>query len=296
MSRIRYTTVFGKRFRRIDDSHLEDLFSLEREQAVYTDHWIDELNDFRKVRIPFSHDEVKEYVRAIWAYELFLQAGSPASASSVEGIPAYIAARADSYSAHLRDGTVIGPPWHCPAAFMGPELESLICTNERVEILQETGKRGFLLTIKRVIDSITPAMRRFNDREKGLIPWSISREDDVRDLLYVMLRGAISDIKLEDPVPSGAGASKFVDLASHLASVLIEVKWIDKKGQWRRILREINDDIQSYPKHQSCSTLIFLVIDAAKDIPDPVQFETEITGKQNIDGKEIEILVFVREP
>ena len=58
--------MFGKEFQRLDDEHLEELFSLERERAIYCDHWIDELGDFRKVRILFTPEEVKEYVRSIW--------------------------------------------------------------------------------------------------------------------------------------------------------------------------------------------------------------------------------------
>jgi hypothetical protein len=56
--------IFGHNFLHIADSHLEDLLSLEREQAVYTDHWIDGLDDFRHVRIPFTEDEVKEFAEA----------------------------------------------------------------------------------------------------------------------------------------------------------------------------------------------------------------------------------------
>jgi hypothetical protein len=61
-------------------------------------------------------------------------------------------------------------------------------------------------------------------------------------------------------------------------------------------VREINDDVQSYPAHPGCSTLIFLVIDAARDIPDPAQFEQSLTSEQMIEGKKVNIRVFVREP
>jgi hypothetical protein len=117
----------------LDEHHLEELFSLQREHAIYADHWIDELEDFRKVRIAFTGAEIKEYVRSPWAYELFLRAGRPKLAASVSEIPRDVATRADSYKEHLRYGRVIGPPWHCPAAFYGRGLELLVCTNERAE-------------------------------------------------------------------------------------------------------------------------------------------------------------------
>ena len=118
----------------------------------------------------------------------------------------------------------------------------------------------------------------------------------MRDLVYVMLRASISNVRTEEPVPYRAGTHKFVDLASELAGVFVEIKWIGKRRQWRNILKQINDDVQSYFKHPSCSTIIFLIIDAVKDIPDPGQFERSISGNQTLDGKDVEIMAFVREP
>ncbi|HXZ10974.1 MAG TPA: hypothetical protein VEG64_01160 [Candidatus Sulfotelmatobacter sp.] len=297
MTRIRYSRAFGKDFKTLDDEDLADLHSLEREGAIYTDHWIDELQDFRHVRIPFTPEEVKEYVRSMWALELFLRAGSPARASEVKGIPKDIAKRADSYGGIVtKSGAKIPKPWHCAAGFLGKGLEDLVCSNVRAEILEEMGRKGLILTIKRVIDALVPAIRTLEKREKGLISWPVSREDDVRDLLHVLLRAAISDIKKEEPVPGRGGTHKFVDLYSALGAVFIEIKWIKKRGSWKRIVREINDDVQSYPSHPGCGTLIFLVIDATREIPDPAQFEQSFTCTQTIDGRRVDIRVFVREP
>jgi hypothetical protein len=48
--------------------------------------------------------------------------------------------------------------------------------------------------------------------------------------------------------------------------------------------------------HPCCRTLVFVIIDAAKDIPDPALLERDLTGTQIIAGKEVEVLAFVREP
>lgn len=297
MSRVRYTRAFGKDFRCLDDSHLEDLQSLKRENAIYADMWIDELHDFRHVRISLTAAEVKEYVRSLWAYELFLEAGHPPRASQVPGIPRDIAKRADSYGGIVtKSGARLPKPWHCVAGFLGPDLEKAICTGARAEVLQESGRNALLLTLTRAIDALVPAIRSFQNREEGLAPWPVTREDDVRDLLHAMLRASVSDIKREEPVPSRAGSHKFVDLYSELGALFIEVKWIYKKGSWKGIVRQINDDTQSYPTHRGCGTLVFLVIDAVKDIPDPSQFERSLTSTQTINGRSVDIRVFVREP
>ena len=229
VTKIRYTRAFGKDFTCLDDSHLKDLRSLERESAIYSDHWIGDLQDFRHVRVVFAPNEVKEYVRSLWAYELFLRAGSPPHASKVRGIPKDIGKRADSYAYGeivTKSGHRLPTPWHCVAAFLGKELEALVCSNARAEILEESGRNSLILTLTRAIDAVVPAMRSFQRREKGLTSWPVSSEDDIRDLLHVMLRAAISDIKREEPVPCRGGTHKFVDLYSALGGVFIEIKWI----------------------------------------------------------------------
>jgi REase_DpnII-MboI len=290
--------LLGYDFAELEEEHIQQLLSLEREGVVYTDHWIEELNDFRHVKIIFTKEEIEEYARSLWAYELFLRAGSPSRAADVPGIPEDIAQRADSYQLHTIYGETLGPPYHCTAAFIGSHLENLLCFNPgpRRVILEELGSQALLTTVKRTLDSLPPAIRRFKCREKGLVPWPIDREDDVRDLLYAMLRAAIDDLRTEEPVPSRAGTFKYVDLASPTAKLFIEIKWIGRRGRWKKVLDEIAVDSQAYGKHPACRTLIFLIVDAAKDIPDPHLVQSELSGRQVISGYEMDVHVFVREP
>jgi len=287
--------LFGYDFREIGEHHTQDLFQLEREGAIYADHWFDEIGDFRHIRIKFTPEEIKEYVRSMWALELYYRAGSPEKAAAVPKIPPDIAERADSYKLSFPDSEPVES--HCPAAFLTGELEALVCTNVRGRyvILEEVGTENLLSTLKRAVDALTPSIRLFRCREKGLSPWAITREDDIRDLLFAILRASISDITREEPVPSRAGSFRFVDLCSKVARLFIEIKWIDKKGSWRRVIKEMNDDVQSYIKHPACENLVFVVVDAVKDIPDPAQFEKELSGTQLIDGKNLRVDVFVRE-
>src|SRR5690606_3443739 len=117
-------------------------------------------------------------------------------------------------------------PSHCPAAFLTDELEDLVCSNVpgRYEIIEEIGLASLLATLRRAVDALTPAIRLFCEREKGLTQWPVTREDDVRDLLFAILRASISDIVREEPIPSRAGSHRFVDLCSKTARLLIEVK------------------------------------------------------------------------
>ena len=291
--------IFGRNWTAIHEEAVQELLSLERERAIYTDQWQEELEDFRHVQIRLSCDEIDEYVRGYWSYELFLRAGMPRRASNVPGIPPDIVKRADNYQLHTAEGPIPDPPHHCPAAFLGEDLEAIVCgmRPDRVRVLDQSGKEALKTTVKRAIDALTPAIRLFGSREeKSLDNWPITCEADIRDLLHVMLRASIADIIHEEVVPSRAGVSKRVDLYSEVARMFIEVKWINDSGRWKQILAQINDDIQTYPRHPLCEILYFVVVDVAKDIPDPELFQRDLSKSQTIDGKEIEVLVFVREP
>jgi len=292
------TEAFGYVFTHIPEHVRDDLGSLEREVAIYSDQWVEELGDFRHVRIGFTEAEQKEFVKRSWAYELWIRADMPEWARDTPGIDQDIANEADSYVLYTRDGESLGPPYLCFAAFLGEHLEALSCgmLDERRKVIEFTGKEALLFEVRRVIRTLTPTIRSFNTREKGLSPWIVTREDDVRDLLYVMLRPIVFDISKEEAVPSRGGTHKFVDLCSKAVKIMLEVKWISKTGQWKRIVEQIHVDIQSYITHPACETLIFVIVDSARDIPDPKKLEEELSGEQTINGKLVNIKVFVAEP
>lgn len=290
------TYAWNKEFTHIPEHVRQDLETLQRESAIYADHWIEEVGDFRHVRIEFTPEEMEEFARRSWAYELFLRAGHPNWAAEIPGIDEDIAKDADTYSLKLRDGTIIPPPYHCFAAFLGNHLEKLVTSGtDRQTVLELSGREKVLFEVRRAIDALTPTIRSFNRREKGLAPWTVSCEDDVRDLLYVMLRPIVSDIKKEEVVPSKAGTHKIVDFCSQGIRLLIELKWIDRPNNWKRKIEEIQVDIQSYAAHPACDSLIFVIVDSTKDIPDPRRIEEDMSGVQVIKGREINIRAIVCE-
>ena len=290
------TRAGGYEFTIIPEHVRSDLDTLTRECATYADYWIEEIGDFRHVRIEFTPEEREEFIRRSWAFELFLRAGIPDWAAETPGIDKDIGKEADSFSPRLKDGTIIPPPWHSFTAFLGPHLASLVCNGAgRQVVIELSGRDKLLFETGRAVQTLTATIRSFNRREKGLDPWKIACEDDVRDLLYVMLRPLVWDIIKEEPVPSKAGSHKFADFCSNGAKLLIELKWIGKLGTWRRRIEEIYVDMETYVTHPSSDNLWFVIVDDAKDIPDPQQIESELTGKRTIGGKEIDVRVFVCE-
>ncbi len=287
------TVALGRRFELIPEHVRQDLETLERECAVYADFWIDELGDFRHVRIDFTPKERSEFVRRSWAYELFLGA-DVTWASEVPGIDKDVAEDADTYSAVLRDGREINPPYHCSAAFLGPHLEALLCSrSERETIISLEGKEAALFEVRRAIQSLTATVRSFNNRGQSLASWTITCEHDVRDLLYVMLRPRIFDITKEEPIPSKASTYRKVDLCSNAVPFLLEVKWIGRRGMWKKKIEEIYVDIQTYAMHPGSQTIFFIIVDNVRDIQDPRRVEQDMTARQTVAARMIDIELFV---
>ena len=283
-------------FQLIPEHVREELATLEMEGAVYSNHWIDELQGFRHVRIQFTEEEQNEYVRRAGAYELFLRAGQPKWAADTPGIDKDVAKEADAYSMRDVHGNEIGPPYHCFAAFLGRHLEWLTCSDsERRTVVALEGRQQMLFHVERAIKTLTPTIRSFRNREKGLLPWEITCEDDARDLLFVMLRPLLWDLGKEIAVPHVAGRHRFVDLCSEGAQLLIELKWIDKPGAWRKRVDEIHIDAQTYAAHPACETLFFVIVDAIKDVQDPIQLAKQLTGAQTIRQRLIDIRTIVCE-
>jgi hypothetical protein len=168
--------------------------------------------------------------------------------------------------------------------------------SERRTVIELQGKESALFTLSRAVQALTPTMRTFDAREKGLQSWTVGCEDDVRDLLYVMLKPALFDLVKEEPTPSLVGTHKFVDLSSKASRIFIEVKWIGRRKRWKAMLGQIQIDIQSYSTHPNCETLVFVVVDSARDIPDPRFIEKEISGKQTIGERRFDIRLYVVEP
>ena len=212
------------------------------------------------------------------------------------GIDEDVAKEADGYSMRDVHGNEYGPPYHCFAAFLGRHLELLTCSNsERRTVIALEGRQRVLFEVERAIKTLTSTIRSFKRREKGLASWEIAREDDARDLLFVMLRPLLWDLGKEVAVPPLAGRHRFCDLCSEGARLLIELKWIDKPGAWRKRVDEIHVDTQAYAAHPACETLFFVIVDAIKDVQDPVQLAKQLTGPQTIRQRAIDIRTIVCE-
>jgi hypothetical protein len=277
---------------------LQDLDTLEREGATYAQFWKDDVQDFRFCRIRFKPAEIVAYVDASVAYDEFLgyveQSGDPALA--LDRISnAEIQNRVLEYN-RWAESIEQYDTHYCFAAFMGNHLESLTCGHlpERYEFLSQsyTGDQRFLLT--EILEMFSSSAGYLARRSGNRPSYSLEEEQDVRDLLYAILKSIFPDARLEEYTRVHAGSAKRIDIVVPGISTLIEVKFTRNPQHARKVADELRIDFESYHIHQSCSKLIAYVWDPAGFIADRSNFINDLRGLRTKGESKFTVEVMVK--
>jgi hypothetical protein len=137
------------------------------------------------------------------------------------------------------------------------------------------------IEIARVLDalnSFTDCVRYLNTRRSGGALLKLDSEAAVQDALYLMLRPWIVDIVPENPTDTIANRYAIKDFLSKLNHLVIEAKYIRSTDHGRAIVKELNDDIETYRYHPDCDDLIFFIYDPDGFIPDGAALERHLSS------------------
>lgn len=287
---------FGRDFLHLDDGFLEELRTLEMEGCIYSSFWREDLEKFAFCRIVLRPAEIVEYVEATAAFDEFNGLcqihGDPDTA--LERLSnARIRNRVLDYN---RWATSIGQDSQfCHAAFLGGELESLVCgcEDERYEFLRErySGDRRYLL--REVLDGLPESVHYLQNRRSGRPAFMIETEFDVQDLLFTIVKPIFPDAVLEDYTTKHAGLSKRIDIVLRAISTVVEVKAVRNLGHAQRVADELKIDIESYHSHPHCKSLVAVVWDERRHIHDRRAFEKDLSGWREKSGRRFQVEVHV---
>jgi hypothetical protein len=145
------------------------------------------------------------------------------------------------------------------------------------------------------LDKFTSASKSLSERRKGKPTISLDDEYDIQDVLHVILRPHFPTIKIEEVV-SGNDTEKFlkIDFVVSDLKVAVECKCIRDIKHARSITKELNDDIQTYHRHQDCNYLIFFVYDQDLLISNPDTLEKNYTNEQTFGTRKMKIELKIR--
>ena len=109
--------------------------------------------------------------------------------------------------------------------------------------------------------------------------FEINSEKIIQDLLYTMLIGSFPTLKYENPNSKAGITSSIADFTIDEIQLFLEVKYVSKKEDAKRIEKECKSDIISYAKQPNCNTIIFFVYDPNKNIDNKDNFSKGLGDK-----------------
>ncbi|MBK8452909.1 MAG: hypothetical protein WAQ53_04930 [Thiofilum sp.] len=155
--------------------------------------------------------------------------------------------------------------------------------------VQEANLEPDIKLIEQLCKRLPQAARVLAIRSRvGKSGYTISDEYDVQDLLHALLRGYLKYSVQEDTLPKVAGAkSSRVDISIEELGVLIEIKYVSKPEDQKRLFEEYSQDLVLYAQWSPLKSLIYLIYNSA-DLRDAEAFE-KLSSTQEINGKRFNV-------
>lgn len=147
--------------------------------------------------------------------------------------------------------------------------------------------------VERVCRRLPQAARILTNRlRKGKARFEVADEYDVQDLLHAFLRAYLKYSVQEDPIPKAAGTkSGRADVSIQDLGVLIEVKYVRRPDDQRRIFDEFSQDLMLYAQWPHLRLLLLLIYNSA-DLRDAEALE-RLAGPQEVDGRRFEVRIIL---
>jgi hypothetical protein len=144
------------------------------------------------------------------------------------------------------------------------------------------------------LGSFNDCVRYLNTRRSGGALLSLDNEAAVQDALYLMLRPWIVDLAPENPTERVANRLAIKDFVSPSNKLVIEAKYIRNATHGKSIVRELNDDIETYRYNANCDDLIFFIYDPNGLIRDGAALERHLTSPRTYSDKALRCHAVIR--
>lgn len=155
------------------------------------------------------------------------------------------------------------------------------------EIRKTATARVDVSRVVAALNSFSDCVRYLNTRRSGGALLTLDNEAAVQDALYLMLRPWIVDLVPENPTDRVANRFAIKDFLSRSNKLVIEAKYIRDASHGKSIVKELNDDIETYRYHPNCDDLIFFIYDPDGLIPDAAALERHLTSPRTYSDKSL---------
>lgn len=139
-------------------------------------------------------------------------------------------------------------------------------TSERIEVSK----------VIAALHSFSDCVRYLNTRRSSGAFLTLDNEAAIQDALFLMLRPWLIDLVPENPTDKIGNRFSIKDFLSHSNRLVVEAKYVRNAEHGKSIVKELNDDIETYRYHPSCDDLIFFIYDPDGLIPDGAALERHL--------------------
>ncbi|MGE5113053.1 MAG: hypothetical protein ACM3JB_19490 [Acidobacteriaceae bacterium] len=163
-----------------------------------------------------------------------------------------------------------------------------------IPVTSESAKPSDINEVLQVlIGGLRRAMHPLTHRRKGAQALSFSTEYDVQDLLHVLLRPWVADIRPEEFTPSYAGSSTRMDVLLPKHKTVIELKFVRDRNHAKRIGDELIVDIDHYQRHPDCSQLWCVVFDPEHLLTNAEGLKRDLEGQRSTKDGQVTVKVLI---
>lgn len=245
----------------------------------------------------------KGFIALTWCKELLSQIESKFSDERLDPLYSYIRCRADGskapldYSAKLDLYELSFLDWAVRRDLCIPQPSSPQLAEWRERILfqaatnlkfESAHQAAFILSsvnanlfhvlsssrlrtdhVATLLENFESAMKRWRwdaDDLSKPIRWPITREREVQDILWLILRSYFSDIVDEDALPKFGHSSYRADFGIPSLGLIVEAKFAFSKEDFKKIEKEIQEDTIPYLRGMRYENIIVFIYDASASV------------------------------
>jgi hypothetical protein len=147
--------------------------------------------------------------------------------------------------------------------------------------------------LMQVLKGLRRAMYPLTHRRKSLTTLAFDNEYDVQDLLHVLLRPWVKDIRPEEYTPSYAGKSTRMDFLLPEHATVVELKFVRDALHAKTVGQELQIDIGHYRQHPQCQRLWCVVFDPRQNLVNGEGMRRDLEGVHRQGDKIVEVKFLV---
>lgn len=120
-----------------------------------------------------------------------------------------------------------------------------------------------------VLQNFEPAMKRWRwdgDVLQSPIRWPITREREVQDILWLILRSYFPDVVDEDTLPKLGHSAYKADFGIPSLKLIIEAKFAASKEDFKKIEKEVQEDCTPYLRDLRYESLLVFIYDDSASV------------------------------